>query len=451
MDPRPPPRLPRRATGTSGRSSQEPCPKAPQQTAMNGKGVAKGEGRALSQPQKGSQHRTGSIGQGSSSAPSTSRASAGSSSTAGRPASQPSNAKAPAPRQLEAREGFSMLAPNPQKHRDLVRRQKIADKARPKPKAADIRFSEVADPSTAMASDADREAARQRWIAEMQAKADPNQIRRAVREQKEQQDERERDEQRAKRQEFEQQWYEREAQRQAAQQVRTAAVNASARQHWSEVSLPASQPMAAEPVMPPEEVDFSAVRRRMAAERAGRGAALISGRVLGRSSSPAPVPATESAARRDTAASQPPPRSRCGELALSAQAAIERQRHHAAEQIAAQQESRAIVAAQDAEYEISLLHDRLKTLESERATARATVQELREKMEVLRQRKTHAEQRLARYGENPKLRSELEEIEQASLELQSQTDDAEHRLGSIDVEFAEKEEILAAVGVSSVA
>jgi len=149
--------------------------------------------------------------------------------------------------------------PDPEKHKDLVRRQQIAEKARPRPKAAEMRFEEVLDPQGI--SDAEREAARARWVAEMQARADPVQIRRARQERHAAEEERERQEERDKREEFEKQWHEREARRQAEQHRRTVEVNAEARRSWPTRELP---PAHAKPeaVMPPEDVDFGAVRRR---------------------------------------------------------------------------------------------------------------------------------------------------------------------------------------------
>merc|ERR1712232_251156 len=113
-------------------------------------------------------------------------------------------------------------------------------------------------------------------------KADPKQIRRAAREREEQAREREREEDRARRHEFEKQYYAREA----VQQERTNQVNRQARRHWAEAKLPEVQMPCAEPVMPPEDVDFGQVRRQLAAaERARRtdsvGAQRSSGHVLG--------------------------------------------------------------------------------------------------------------------------------------------------------------------------
>eukprot|EP00927_Polykrikos_kofoidii_P029288 TRINITY_DN25351_c0_g1_i1.p1 TRINITY_DN25351_c0_g1~~TRINITY_DN25351_c0_g1_i1.p1 ORF type:complete len:328 (-),score=61.02 TRINITY_DN25351_c0_g1_i1:34-915(-) len=192
-----------------------------------------------------------------------------------RPKSHPAIAKAP-PRKFERMDGFSMLPPDPEMHKDLVRRQRIADKARPKPKAEDIRCCEVLDPTGATLPEEERDAARQRWIAEMQARADPKAVRRAAREREEKLREEEREEERARRQEFEQQWYEREAASQALQAQLTAVTNAAARDRWASTDLPiAAFPAAAEAVMPPEGTDLAAVRRKMASERAGRGAAIV--------------------------------------------------------------------------------------------------------------------------------------------------------------------------------
>jgi len=232
----------------------------------------------------------------------------------------------------------------------------------------------------------------------------------------------------------------------------------------------------------------------MAAERASRGAALVAGysrgRVLGRSSSPAPsgvpvqgdavrcdtaisqppplrrsaeialsaqaaafgrasppAPSTVlvsgDAARCDTARSQPPPLSRSAEIALSAQAAVERQRQAEADRRAAHAEFRDIVASQDAEFEISLLHDRLKVLRPERDGKLLILRQLQEKLEGIEQRRTNAAQRLARYGENPKLRCAMLQSQQEADELQPQVSDAERQFKAIEAEVNAKEEMLA--------
>lgn len=156
--------------------------------------------------------------------------------------------------------GFSVRPPDPAKHKDLLRRQQIAEKARPRPKASEMRFEEVLDPHGV--SEVERQAARERWVADMQAKADPVQIRRAARERQAAEEELQRQEEREKREKFEKQWHEREACRQAEQQRRTVEVNAESRRSWPARDLPACKARP-EAVMPPEDVDFGAVRRRL--------------------------------------------------------------------------------------------------------------------------------------------------------------------------------------------
>jgi len=304
------------------------------------------------------------------------------------------------------------LPPDRQLHKDLARRQQIAERARPKPKASEMRFSEVADASAAKASAAEREAARQRWIAEMQAKADPAQIRRAAREAEAAKREQERAEEQAKRKEFEQQWYEREAARQAVQQQRTAEVNAQARQHWSERELPESKP-AAEPVLPvPEHVDFAAVRRRMASERAGAEAS------------------SSSAAR---------PRSQARDL--GAQAAAERLQRCQPGQAGAE-DAAATIEAQNAEYEVGLLHDQLKDLEEQRDELSSRAATLQEELDGLQLRRQHAEQRLERYGENPKLQAEVEEVLRSEGQLREHLAEAQQQLAVVETELQAKQELL---------
>jgi len=304
-------------------------------------------------------------------------------------------------------DGYSKLAPDAVKHKDLVRRQKLADQARPKPKASQLRFSEVADAGAAKASDADREAARQRWIDDMQAKADPKQIRRAMKEKEDAVRAREREEDLAKRQEFERQWYEREAVRQAEQKERTAEVNVQARQHWAESELLAAPHGRAEAVMPPEDVDFGAVRRRMAAAEE-RGGSFGSGAK---------------------------PSTRTGALALGARdaaaaAALERQRRE-------EQRPSSILAAQDEEYKVALMHDKVKVLRQEVHDCESQARDLRSELEACEQTRQHAEQRLARYGHNPKLCTDAEEASRTEERLRSFLAEAERRLAAAGAEADE--------------
>jgi len=313
-----------------------------------------------------------------------------------------------------------MMAPDKQMHKDLLRRQKLADQARPKPKASDIRFTAVLDPTKAAqsASAADREAARSRWVAEMQAKADPKEIRRQAREREEEKREQERAEEQAKRKAFEKEWYSREALRQETQQQRTAEVNAQAKQHWAGLVLAETQQSgptaAAEPAMPvPENVDFAAVRRKLAAERAGRGAAIV------RAGSACP-------SRESPALSVP------GATASRASSKAE-------------DGSSAIIAAQDTEYQVSLLSDQLKASQAQRAELLKTSARCQEELDAAQLQKLHLEQRLQRYGENPKLQAQLEEVLSTEENLSKELSTAREQLSSVEAEVEQLEQCLAAV------
>lgn len=329
-----------------------------------------------------------------------------------------------------------MLAPDKQMHKDLLRRQKLADQARPKPKASDISFSAVLDPTKAAqpASALDREAARSRWVAEMQAKADPKEIRRQAREREEEKREQERVEEQAKRKSFEKEWYAREALRQETQQQRTAQVNSQAKQHWAGLVLPETQQsgpaVAAEPTMPvPENVDFTAVRRKLAAERAGRGAAIVSAGSARHALRELSEPCAGSA-RRAARESQAP--SAPGAPATSGASSK------------AEDGSSAIIAAQDAEYQVSLLSDQLKALQAQQAKLLKTSARCQEELDAARLQKLHLEQRLQRYGENPKFQAQLEEVLSTEESLSKELLSIRQQLSSVEAEVEQLEHSLSA-------
>eukprot|EP00930_Biecheleria_cincta_P076909 TRINITY_DN64143_c0_g1_i1.p1 TRINITY_DN64143_c0_g1~~TRINITY_DN64143_c0_g1_i1.p1 ORF type:complete len:359 (-),score=106.83 TRINITY_DN64143_c0_g1_i1:62-1138(-) len=327
-------------------------------------------------------------------------------------ASSRASSSAPRAREFQQKEGFSMLAPDKEMYKDLLRRQRVADQARPKPKASDIRFSGMLDPTKAAQPDSavDREAARSRWVAEMQAKAHPNEIRRQARKREEEKREQERMEEHRQRKAFEKEWHAREALRQEVQEQRTAEVNAQAKQHWAGRSLPeAQQSSPAEPIVPvPENVDFAAVRRKLAAERAGRGAAIV----------------RASSARHTTRESQ-------AALGLSAQAVPDLG-------------ARAIIAAQNAEYEMSLLSDQLKALQARRSELVSAASRCQEELDATQQQKLHLEQRLERYGENPKFQAQLDEALKAEEIYKKELSSARQRLSSVEAEVEQLEHSLAA-------
>merc|ERR1712179_441078 len=87
-----------------------------------------------------------------------------------------------------------------------------------------------------------------------------------------------------------------------------------------------------------------------------------------------------------------------------------------------------VVATQDAEFEIGLLHDQLRDLQNEHATLQPKVECLQNSLESASQIRRNAETRLERYGENPKFRMEAEKAGQEELELQEPLAEARERL-----------------------
>mmetsp|Transcript_3152 Transcript_3152/g.7377 ORF Transcript_3152/g.7377 Transcript_3152/m.7377 type:complete len:306 (-) Transcript_3152:226-1143(-) len=291
------------------------------------------------------------------------------------------------PRQLERRDGFSVLAPDPQKFNDLQRRQQLAQQARPKPQASELQFTEMVNPASADASADERRLARERWIADMQNKADPKQARRRAAVLEQQRREQEQQADRERRAEFERGWHE----RQAVQAKLTSDLNNRARQKWAGAG----------------------------AEYAGAQQPPKASRVAG---------------------------SRSGELAVSAQAA--RSQQCLAEEQRRELEAKACPARirqeQDEEFQLSLLKDQLKSLVSEAEGLSQRILVLRKEAEGARLRQQHAEQRLSRYGENPSLRLELDSASQTAERAQNSLDDAEEQLASVTAEAAEKQQLLAA-------
>lgn len=349
-------------------------------------------------------------------------------------------AKPPVKREFTQKDGFSVLPPDAAEYKGLQQRQKIADKARPKPTAAQIRFDAVLNPAAAASSDAERQAARDRWVADMQAKADPVQIRRAARQREEEKRDLEQKELTDKRKVFEDQWHEREAKRQEVQQERTVEANTNARQRWGALGIEAQLPMAqpwAEPVMPPEEVDFGAVRRRLAL--AGRAAVNTPPMTVANAAQPAPNvshPRTQS-------------QTRSGALAISSKLAREKmlseQEHQIREKqqlIALREEARGLMADQDAEFQMSLLHDQVRDLAGERDALVAQSSSLRQAVAASQSTKENAERRISRYGENPKLRSEREVAEHLQEEAEVQLTEILNRLAVIEADHCAKQELL---------
>lgn len=151
---------------------------------------------------------------------------------------------------------------------------------------------------------------------------------------------------------------------------------------------------------------------------------------------------------------------RSGAIALKAKAEREeRMKREAAEmekqkrEEAAEKEMRAthgqVVASQDAEFELSLLHDSLRSLRKERETLAPQVRGMERALEDANQLRRNAETRLERYGENPKIRAEAERALEAEAQASIALAEAEEeergrdRLTEVEAAISEKEELLA--------
>merc|ERR1712129_424358 len=79
-----------------------------------------------------------------------------------------------------------------------------------------------------------------------------------------------------------------------------------------------------------------------------------------------------------------------------------------------------VIATQDAEFELGLLHDQVKTLLQERTSLRKQVSQWEHSLETASQLRRNAETRLERYGENPRIRAEADKAAQAEAEIESE-------------------------------
>lgn len=87
-----------------------------------------------------------------------------------------------------------------------------------------------------------------------------------------------------------------------------------------------------------------------------------------------------------------------------------------------------VVASQDAEFELGLLHDQFRDLQNERTSLQSKIEEMQTSLEACSQLRRNAETRLERYGENPKFRKEAETAEQAEVEVRQPLAEAKERL-----------------------
>jgi len=102
-----------------------------------------------------------------------------------------------------------------------------------------------------------------------------------------------------------------------------------------------------------------------------------------------------------------------GKAALAAQAAAaRRQQEQEQQQLKPLQEyHHGVIQAQDKEFQLSLLHDQIKELLGRKDELLASAAPQQEQLEELQLWKACTGQRLERYGENPRLRSELQAIQ----------------------------------------
>lgn len=109
-----------------------------------------------------------------------------------------------------------------------------------------------------------------------------------------------------------------------------------------------------------------------------------------------------------------------------------------------------VIAAQDAEYQRSLLHDQVKELAKQQQLLRQQVFQLRESLETADQGLKNAELRMSRYGENPRLRHQAERAREAKEAAQQELQQLEPSLAQIEAEAHEKEKLLAFASAASV-
>jgi hypothetical protein len=142
-------------------------------------------------------------------------------------------------------------------------------------------------------------------------------------------------------------------------------------------------------------------------------------------------------------------------IAIQAKAEMEQRRLAEAQQRKEEEAEREfkrtfgqVVANQDAEFEIGLLHDQLNSLQKENVSLKTEIKRLESSLEDASQLHHNVQMRLERYGENPKLRAEAEKAEQAEIDLQQPLAEARERLVVVEADIAEKEELLALAAIT---
>mmetsp|Transcript_70768 Transcript_70768/g.156130 ORF Transcript_70768/g.156130 Transcript_70768/m.156130 type:complete len:405 (+) Transcript_70768:42-1256(+) len=145
----------------------------------------------------------------------------------------------------------------------------------------------------------------------------------------------------------------------------------------------------------------------------------------------------------------PTRRTRSGAVALEAQRALKAQREKLERERREEEMERemkanctALIALQDSEYHRSLLHDQLQDLRKEQQTSEASREALEVDLEKAVRQQNHATSRLSRYGDNPRLRQEATEAQEAEDTLRRRLVELTQRLVELKELIAEKEELL---------
>jgi len=105
-------------------------------------------------------------------------------------------------------------------------------------------------------------------------------------------------------------------------------------------------------------------------------------------------------------------------------------------------EAAEVIRGQNAEFEIGLLHDQLKSSEEQREELLAEMSKQVEDHEELRKKRGHAEQRVERYGENPKLQADIDEASAAEEKLMISLREAEQKLAVLEADVEQKRVLL---------
>lgn len=108
-------------------------------------------------------------------------------------------------------------------------------------------------------------------------------------------------------------------------------------------------------------------------------------------------------------------------------------------------DNRTLRQSQDQEFQISLLTDELKDLLARRAELHASSERVAASIEEAEQRKQKAEQRLARFGENPRLREEVRVAEASRVEASACREEADAKAERLDALILEKNGLLVAL------